>query len=245
MKNTQFTLSYIAALIIGALLLVFSGEANIFDFIVIIIGALIAIPSAYGIIRGFMGKKGTGEKKTGNPVLTAFESLLGLILGILMICIPSFFVHYLIYTLGIILILAGVLQIVATLNASRDMGGINGLLYIMPCLTMIAGLVIVIVGPEKIASAATIITGIVLVLYAINGLITSGMHFSTMRTIAKENAREALEKANAAEEAEREEKEKTEEAIRKAEEEGIKEGEARASDKGVESGEKSETGISN
>lgn len=233
MKNTQFTLTYTAALIIGALLLIFSGEANIFNIMVIIIGALIALPSAYGIIRGFAGKKGTGEKREGSPILTAFESALGLILGVLMICIPSFFVHYLIYTLGILLILAGVLQIVSTLNASRDMGGINGLLYIMPCLTMIAGLVIVIVGPEKIASIATIITGIVLVLYAINGLITSGMHFTTMRTIAKENAREAVEKAKEAKEEAENEKARTEEALKEAEEKGIKEGEARA-EKGTE-----------
>ena len=226
MKNTQYTLTYVAALIVGALLLIFSGSANIFEYIVMIIGILIVIPSAYGVYRGFAGKKGNNEngKKTGGSLLTAFESVLGLILGIWMICNPSFFVHYLIYTLGIILILAGVLQIINMVNASRDMGGINGSLYIMPSLTMIAGLVIVISGPEKIATAANIITGIVLVLYAINGLITSGMHYKVVRDITKENAREVLQRANEAKEEKEAEKKKTDEEIRKAHEEGRLEG---------------------
>lgn len=173
MKSKPYILYYAVALIIGVLLLIFSGDVNIFEYIVVAIGILIAVPSIAGLIMGFRGKKDETGMRVNRPWYMAAASIVGLIFGTLLICMPSFFYHFITYTLGIILIFAGIVQIIFIVSESRLGGGLSLGWYVMPWLTVIAGLVIILVGPDRIAQIATWLTGGFLVVYSINGLLSA------------------------------------------------------------------------
>ncbi len=202
--NRNYLLTYIFTLIIGVLLLVFTGRTNLFEIIVVIIGILFIIPSLVLLFMGFQGRKGPDGQRVSRPWYLGVSSVGGLIFGILLVVMPGFFANYLIYTMSILLILVGVAQLINLTSASTDVGGMSGLWFIMPWLTIAGGVTMIIIGPEKIADAVTIITGVLLVLYSINGLLGAGAHHSARKRIARTEVEEAkaTEEANTPEEAE-------------------------------------------
>jgi len=90
-----------------------------------------------------------------------------------MMCSPQFFITAIIYTLGAILMLVGLAQICYIYQAARPYRAAAAW-FIVPLITLAAGIILVIMGPDKVASAAGLITGIVLVVYAANGFASAG-----------------------------------------------------------------------
>lgn len=189
--NRNYLWTYIFTLIIGALLLVFTGRTNLFEIIVIIIGILFIIPSLVLLFMGFQGKKGPDGQRESRPWYLGVTSVGGLIFGVLLVAMPNFFVNYLIYTMSILLILVGVAQVVNLSTSSTDVGGMSGAWYIMPWLTIAGGVAMIIIGPDRIADAVTIITGVLLVLYSLNGLLGTEAHHTARKRIARAEADEA------------------------------------------------------
>ena len=142
---------------------------------VLIIGALIALPSLILLIMELMRKRpaekaGYAETLKWSSVVAAVA---GLAFGIWMLINPAFFVKAIIYTLGAILILVGLIQIISIYYASRPLRPAIGW-FIVPILTLLAGCVIEFLGADKVASYAGLVTGIMLVIYAANGLASAG-----------------------------------------------------------------------
>lgn len=197
MKSRPYVLTYLAGLVIGAVLCLFYNRANIFNIMVIIIGALLIIPAIIGIGKGFAGKKDAEGNRKSRPWYLAVGSVAGIVAGVLLIVFCNFFVAYLIYTLGVILILAGIVQLLCLSVESHDTGGLQRGWYCMPWVTILAGVLIICIGPEKIANFVTLITGIVLVLYGLNGLFSVLAHRNARKKVVRAGMRAEAEAAAA------------------------------------------------
>ncbi len=191
MKNTQYILSYIFTLIIGVLLIVYFNKTNIFEIIVVVIGVCFIIPSLTGIFMGFSGKKQADGTRTPRPWYVGTSAIAGLVAGVLLVAMPDFFVKYLVYTFAVIMIFAGIIQILFLSAEGRDINGMPNGWYIVPWLTVAAGVVILLLGPDRILSALTLVTGIVLTIYSINGLLSASAHKITRKSMDRKQAEAA------------------------------------------------------
>lgn len=168
MKNFTGILTYIAALVIGVLLLVFHAEAALLKGIIIAIGALVAVPSAVMLARGFIPKKMEDGEKVALPWYGIVAAFAGLAFGIWMLCNPAFFINFTVYTLGLVVIFAGVYGIIYVVQVSRPYRPRIGW-YAVPAVMIAVGVVMMIFGAQLLGSAANILAGILLVIYGVNG----------------------------------------------------------------------------
>ena len=176
MKGKSYITTYLSALVIGILLLLFHDREALYNTVVLVTGVLILIPSLVLLIAELV-RKHPQDKETGYAATLKWTSIVasvaGIAFGIWMISNPAFFVHAIIYTLGAILILVGIIQIASIYMAARPLRPALGW-FIVPLLTLLAGVVIIVLGPDKVAAAAGLLTGIMLVVYAANGLASAG-----------------------------------------------------------------------
>lgn len=173
MKAKPYFFTYLFALAIGVLLLVFTGRTNLFHWMVVGIGILFVIPSAVAVIDAMIPARGSQGEKIPKPWYIALIGVAGLVFGVILLCLPGFFAAYIVYTLGIVLILCGLAQIVF-MSVSASVFGINRWFYVMPWLTFIAGIVVLFLGPSGLGNIVTVITGICLTVYAVNGFMQMG-----------------------------------------------------------------------
>lgn len=182
MKGKNYLFTYVSALVIGILLLIYHDKDQLYNSLVIVIGILIALPSlVLLLVELFRSRKPREDSETRGQRAecamanwsTIIAGIAGLALGIWMLCSPAFFIKAIIYTLGSILILGGLLQIIAIYTAASPVRPVM-LWFVIPVLTLIAGLVIIQMGPDKVSAAAGLIAGIALVVYAANGFASAG-----------------------------------------------------------------------
>ncbi|MDE5653462.1 MAG: tetraspanin family protein [Muribaculaceae bacterium] len=180
MKGKNYLIAYFSALVIGILLLIYHNREQLYNSLVIAIGALVAIPSLVLMIMELCRKRPADSASESAKAqyhatnwATVIVGIAGLVLGVWMVCSPAFFIKAIIYTLGAILILVGALQVVAIIQASRPLPPM-AFWFVVPVICLIAGVVVVVLGPEKIASAAGLVAGICLVVYAANGFAATG-----------------------------------------------------------------------
>ncbi len=174
MKNLTSIFSYIAALIIGVILLVFYSESMVLQGIVIALGILVALPSLIMLIRFLIPKKMEDGEKVPTPWYGIVVTIAGLAFGIWMLIAPSFFVSITVYTLAVILILSGISGWLFVSENARPYGGANIWWYCVPVLTILGGVVLCILGASALGQIANLVTGILLVLFAINGFTSYG-----------------------------------------------------------------------
>lgn len=182
MKSKPYFFTYLCALIIGVLLLVFTGQTELFKWIVIAIGVLLIIPSVGSVIDGLVPAKDVqGHRSVPKPWYLVAMGVAGIVFGVILICMPGFFAGYIVYTLGIILILCGLAQIVF-MSVAASVVGTNKWFYVMPWLTFIAGIVVLFLGPSGIENIVTVLTGIFLIVYSVNGFMQMGATRSRRRS---------------------------------------------------------------
>jgi uncharacterized membrane protein HdeD (DUF308 family) len=189
MNNRSYLLIYLFALIGGILLVAFHAQANIFEAIIMGSGIIFLIPcglllidSIYSYIKRkkepkeistdeYENSVGTPTKsKRDNRWIVIIPAIGGLIFGILLISMPDFFVKYLIYTFGIILLIFGIIQLSMVCISMRSIH-MSGWYLCISIITILAGFGIFAIGAERIANTVTLITGIVLICYSINGVV--------------------------------------------------------------------------
>lgn len=170
MKTKTNVWSCIFALAAGVLLLIFNDRNTLFSTIVQIIGVMMTIPSAIGVISSISSTLKPGNRKQTGWA-TAAGSALGLIFGVCLISMPRVFASAIIYTLAGIMIVAAVIGI-AALVSSRLSGPSGVIFYIVPALMIITGVAVIIIGqPHLIDRTAALITGIGLIVYSLNGFV--------------------------------------------------------------------------
>ena len=173
MKKSASLITYLSALVIGIILLALHEKAGLLTGMVIAMGVLITVPSAIMFVNSFFGKRNSDGAISYGSWTSVIVAVAGLVLGIWMLVMPSFFVDYTIYTLGVILILVGFAQIVMVYNAGKPFGA-NPLWYCVPVLVVAGGFIIIFLGPTTIDTWATLTTGILLIVYAANGIGSLG-----------------------------------------------------------------------
>ena len=176
MKKSASVVTYLAALVIGIILLSLHETQFLLKGVVVAMGILIVVPSALMLITSFIGRK----DKYGNRSFPAWYSVIvaiaGLVLGVWMLCMPGFFEAAMVYTLGVVLILVGAAQIMFVFMASRPFGA-NIWWYCIPILVIAGGFIVCFLGPQGVNTWATLTTGILLIVYSVNGLASVGREY--------------------------------------------------------------------
>lgn len=199
MKSKNFLWAYIFSLAAGILLICFCGSPNLFRSIVIALGILFLVPSVIAFVMSCVPQRESDGLRHVKWYLV-FTTALGVTLGILLLCIPEFFVDWIVYTLAGILIFCGIAGIVFMI-ASGGMPGAEIWFYAIPVLTLTCGIVIIIMGPQTTERVISLIAGIFLVCYSVNGFWGFYHHLHKLHKSQKQQAAlKAEETAPAAEE---------------------------------------------
>lgn len=223
MKKFILYLTYIAAALIGIMLLIFSQQAAAIgtpvaiNALIIIIGVIFLIPGI-GLLLASMRQK---HDKEGHPVkrswLIVLIAAIALIWGILSVSMTGILVKILPITLGITLIIAGIVQIIWMASTPKQYKQ-RAWWYIVPIVVISVGIICIvavnaidIVG--KAAAIACIISGLALIIFAIGGFISLKRH-PKEQPITKE----VSENANNAENSNEDIKDSIEENNKKEEE---------------------------
>ena len=187
MKKSASLVTYLAALVIGIILLALHEQVRLLQGVVVAMGVLITIPSAVMFISSLIGKKDEYGNRNFPAWYTVIVAVAGLVLGIWMLCKPGWFEIWMVYTLGVVLILVGAAQIVFIFSASKPYGP-NPWWYCVPVLVFAGGFIICFIGPNGLNTWASITTGILLIVYAANGLASLGRE----RRIEQERKEEGI-----------------------------------------------------
>ncbi len=196
MKNSNFSVLYLAALIIGIILIVANSSDHLYQGIVVTIGVLVLLTSGYMLISSFVRRNRPDITGVSHPWYLYVAGIAGLAFGIWLLCMPGFFVGAAVYTFGVVMVVVGFLQVLF-IYAGKRRATMSAMWYIIPWLVIAAGFVVIFVGPAKLGQAANIITGIALAVYGLNGLLSVGSSSVKNRRIDREEARR---KASAEEE---------------------------------------------
>ena len=170
MNNKNYIYTYLFTLIAGVLLIILHNRAQIFEAISIILGICFLVLGILSLMSSvFISNKAKEAGAKRSPALI-IVSAASFILGLLMVVAPNFFVNYLVYAFGVILLICGIIQLC---NFMPHMGGLgfSKLFLIAPILCMFAGILVFVIGAEKILNSLALLTGIVLAVYSINGFI--------------------------------------------------------------------------
>lgn len=149
------------AVVLG-LVLILWPEATI-NYLVIIIGILFVIPGLISVIAYF-----TRNREIQPSAMFPIEGAGSILFGLWLIIMPTFFVSILMYVLGVLLIIAGVQQIM-TLISARKWTTVGFGFYIIPVLIFIAG-IIILSNPFQVAANTFMFLGIAAIIYGLSEL---------------------------------------------------------------------------
>ncbi len=164
MKNKLQLLSCLLLFLVGITLTIMHDKAQILQAIIMIIGIMFAIPSCIALIALFTNRFGKLN------ALVAFPMGGGLILGIVLIATPSFFVGALAYTFAALLIIGALYKIWLLLSVGKKIK-FPLWIYIIPCALIVSGIAILTTEIRTIESTLVLVTGIALIAYSVNTLI--------------------------------------------------------------------------
>lgn len=165
----------ICAVLVGLLLVVWSETAIL--YLVIAVGALFLIPGLVSIVSYVMNGRNV---QMPFPIVSVGSSLFGLWLMVS----PAFFVGILMYVLGVVLVFAGISQIISLLNA-RNWTTVATGYFAVPVLVLLAGMV-VLLNPFAAATVPFIILGVSSMVYGVSDII------NRIRFRKKDNCQEVV-----------------------------------------------------
>lgn len=169
MNNKSYLYSYLLTLIGGILLVVLQGRADLFKAITIIVGILFLIPGLMSLIRAVFPPKSAklaGEKPSAGLIIVSAAAM---IFGIVLIAAPHIFINFMVYAFGTLLIICGIVQLMNFMPAINSLG-FPKLYLATPILSLCIGILVMVIGAEKILNVLALVTGIVLIVYSLNGL---------------------------------------------------------------------------
>lgn len=152
----------IAALSIGAVMVAVPEKAM--SLVVQIIAAFFI---ASGIVSFFYGLSRRKENALG---ILAFNAIVDVIIGVLLFAFPGVVATIIIYLIGVVLLLFGILQIVALVGAAGILG-MGFMAFILPVLVTLVGgfLLFNPFAPEVMSTIA----GVALIVYGASELFSS------------------------------------------------------------------------
>ena len=152
----------VIALAIGVLMVL--SPANALTTVVKIIAAFML---ASGVVSLIVGLK---DREKGSLPLMSFNALVDLVIGLLLFLFPGVVARFMIYLIGFVLLVFGIVQIVALLSARRVVGLGFGAFILPIIVTMVGGFILFNPFAE---SVMTIIAGAALITYGASELLSS------------------------------------------------------------------------
>ena len=187
-ENRIYLMVWVFVFIIGALLVIYPD--NTVTGITIAIGVLFLVSGVISILTYIQARRHVSDYKIYDaegrllsgqqptfPLVGIGSSILGLVLAIT----PTTFVSALMYIIGIMLVLGALNQFIA-LIAGRRYGRISPLYWIMPILTLLAGLYAMI-KPIEPLKTAMIILGWTMLVYGVAELINALKFYSDKKKL--------------------------------------------------------------
>lgn len=167
MKTRPTTIVNLLTLVVGLVLVLLHNQVDLIKYMVILLGVVILVPTAWLIIRFIAERLHHTPTVPGWPLMIPMAA--GLAFGILLVSMPDFFEKYMLYTFAVLMILWGVGELVFTIMASRS--GASKWWILIPIAGIVTGIVVLGLGVDKVSDIITLLTGIVLMCYGINGLM--------------------------------------------------------------------------
>lgn len=164
-KLSSATLRSALSIVLGFVLVLWPEIAA--SYLVITIGILFILPGIFSLIGYFSRNKSIDAPKTSFPL----EAAGSILLGIWLVVMPTFFIHIMMYVLGALLILAGLLQILSLYQARR-WSEVQWGYYIVPVLIFLMGIVI-LAYPFATVATTFIVFGVTLIIYGFTEIINS------------------------------------------------------------------------
>ena len=152
----------VIALAIGVMMVV--SPANALTTVVKIIAAFML---ASGVVSLVVGLK---DKEKGSLPLMSFNALVDLVLGLLMFIFPGVIARFMIYLIGFVLLVFGIVQLLALISARRAVGMGFGMFILPIIVTLIGGFILFNPFAE---SVMTMIAGAALIVYGASELLSS------------------------------------------------------------------------
>lgn len=186
----------LCSIVIGILLLKYPDKSV--AWLTMAIGVLFLLSGIIALISYWLARRHAGEytitDSKGNVVSgtqPAFP-LVGMgsaILGLTLVLSPAMFVEWLMYILGIMLILGSINQLIV-LMAARRFGTVGIFFWVAPILILITG-ILIIVKPMETAELPMIILGWCMLVYGVTEAINSMMVYSLRRRMNRKQANDA------------------------------------------------------
>ena len=122
---------------------------------------------ASGVVSFVVGLR---EKQRGSMPLMSFNAVVDIVLGLVLFMFPGFVASFIIYLIGFVLLIFGVLQILALVSARRVVGIGLGMFILPAMVTLVGGFIIFNPFAE---SVMTMIAGAALIVYGASELLSS------------------------------------------------------------------------
>ncbi|MCM1020763.1 MAG: DUF308 domain-containing protein [Muribaculum sp.] len=148
----------------GIALISMHSDESLLQWLVVILGWLFVLPGAIILVSAVASKK-RRQSTEGINLMSAIGSL---IVGLIMIIWPQVLVGVFVYVLAALLIALGLWQIVALSMAGVSM---PWWLYLLPVLSLLAGIALLATPLRTTESMFTLVAGIAMVCIGANGVI--------------------------------------------------------------------------
>lgn len=160
----------------GIALISMHSDESLLQWLVVILGWLFALPGAIVLCGAILSKK-PRRYTEGVNMMSAIGSL---VVGLIMIIWPQVLVGIFVYVLAGLLIALGIWQIVA-LATTRLPVAMPWWLYILPVLTLIAGIALLSTPLRTTEAVFTLVAGIAMVCVGANGIFMAVTGYTASR----------------------------------------------------------------
>lgn len=191
MKKIIYLITYIAAFVMGVILLIFNHQSveesqPVLRPTIIAAGIVFVIPGLVLLSASLV----PGKNKNGVPWISTATGIIALVWGILMLSMPGGFLGNLNITLGVSLIIAAIAQTVWIIRGRRT-NGAPVWLYIIPLIVILAGVAIVLLrvdyqNPGHDRQIGCVISGIAFIMWAANGFMSLPRRKHTAEELARQ-----------------------------------------------------------
>lgn len=147
----------------GIAMIVLHNRLDVMSWIVMMIGVLFIIPGVFSVLTGALSR----ERKSGAAILAGVGAVL---LGAMMCARPEFFAGIMVTIFGIILVMIGIYHICFVAWLARPFV-LPFYYYIIPVLTIVAGLVVMFSSVRSFNSVVLLITGISFICSSVSSLM--------------------------------------------------------------------------
>lgn len=192
MKNNVSTwITVIIMAAVGVIFIVYNSHVDLLAWLVRAIGLVLLVPGIITLITSLNElnnkpsdeKKDTPQRSRSTSQAVVVVSVAEVLVALWMLIAPGFFVHLIVYLFAAALILYGVYTFTTLIYFSKPVK-MPWPFYIMPSLSIIAGLVILLTPVRDTSATVTLITGIFLLVIAINTAIQAITYSRELKLLA-------------------------------------------------------------